>query len=198
MDFIFVISYVALWGVVILLAGIILNLIKRLTAVNAFMYNSLPKDLPLSHEGIEVGEHFYSLSAQDIAGREVSWTSSQTKGSIVIFTSSFCSTCKSVYPVLQDITQKNASYQFVLVIEGEEDYARHMQQEYNLTNPVISMLPENFQALKLPATPFSYIMDNEMKVQYKGITGTEMAFRMLIDKGSARIHPQSGKRRKAS
>lgn len=194
----FILSYIVLWIVVILLIGVALHLLKKLIEVNGFVYNLLPKELPLSNEGIEIGLPFHSFNAMDTEGNTVSWTDSQKSGSIVLFTSSFCSTCKTVYPILNDLPELNDSYHFVLVIEGDEEYARFVRNEHDLHFPVTSITPEMFQELGLPATPFSYIMDQEMKVQYKGITATDRGFRMLIDKSTANVKSPDAKRRKAS
>ncbi|GIP20693.1 redoxin domain-containing protein [Paenibacillus sp. J22TS3] len=196
----FMLSYTVLWGVVIVMSGIILQLMKRLTTVNQRMYHMIPKDLPLSHEGIEVGRPFYSLAVGNTEGHPVSWTDQQKKGSIVLFTSSFCSTCKTVYPILNELAGKYNNYHFILVIEGEAEYARHVREAHGLSLPVVPLPPEKFQELSLPGIPFSYLLDPQMNVMYKGITGTDVAFRMLIDKGSAAAEAghRSNKKRKAS
>ncbi|MBP2000947.1 thiol-disulfide isomerase/thioredoxin [Paenibacillus shirakamiensis] len=191
----YLLSYSALWGVVVVLIAIVLHMNKKLLDLNQVLYNMLPKDLPLSHEGIPVGDPFYALDLQDTQGKNILWNKKDTLGSIVLFTSSFCSTCKTVYPLLTQISEKHSQYHFVLVIEGDPEYARHVQEENEIPFQVTSISSEQFHQIGIPATPFAYIMNSELKVGYKGISSTLPAFNMLVEKGSALDSPSSSKKK---
>ncbi len=168
MNGIWLISYLALWVVVLfsLLAVFVLArqvglLHRRFGPANARMEN----------EGLEIGELAPDLNAFDLQGREVSLGSKRGKQTLFVFMSATCPACQELAPALRSIwASERGNLEVVVVsLDSDETRSRDFVARHKLDKiPYIVSQGLSLQ-YKVFAPPYGLLVDEHRVVRAKGV-----------------------------
>jgi thiol-disulfide isomerase/thioredoxin len=139
-----------------------------------------PKELPLNDQGLSAGTSFPQHAMLSVQGTPVIWTSTPGAGTIVLFTSYACTSCKETYPLINPFLNKNPGVHIIVVVEGTEEDARSVQAGYSLSVPIVVLTQQLRDEVQLRAFPFGYLLSDDGKVVAKGIVSHQWAFDFLL------------------
>jgi thiol-disulfide isomerase/thioredoxin len=160
MTTIFTLSYIALWILVLLLCFVALDYLKRT--------RPRKRKLDLQDIGIPIGQPFPKQQFADLDGNTVPLTSPKKKGSIVLFTSSSCASCKALYPALQPYHMRHPELDLVVLMMGESDELEATKEKYGFTMPVSLSTAAEFADFQINTYPFAYYLSPDGKIRNKG------------------------------
>lgn len=176
MSAVFIASYIVLWGVVVVLVLLVLDLSRR--------FRPVEETLNMQHRGLPRGNVFPRLRLPTITGREVQLPNAQRRNTVVVFTSPGCSACRTLYPALQPFLQKNQQkLQVVMVSIGEEQEVRNLVQEQGFSVPVCRVAHDELPEFGVDIYPFAYLLSPDGHVLAKGVTSSERHLNLLLSAG---------------
>lgn len=167
MNGIWLISYIALWILVILLTIIVLGLVRQLGLIHLRL--GPEHSILTPTEGLEIGSPAPEFQATDIVNK-VNFNLTRLKGrpSLLIFVSPTCRPCLELMPHIANFWQSRHKKLNVVLLSQASDGAN-----LNLVNVPIPVLsdPEGTitKAYQVRATPFAYRLDDAGFVRRRGI-----------------------------
>jgi methylamine dehydrogenase accessory protein MauD len=134
------ISYIVLWGVVLLETVLLVLLLRALGELRQqlkLVQGTLAPDLEVG--GLEVGKKAPSFTATDQYGNTVQLDNWQGQRRLLAFLSATCSTCQKTIGFLNDLLQSEPDLQ-VLVVGMDHDWAtnREMAEKSHAQMPVLT------------------------------------------------------------
>lgn len=169
----FIASYIVLWVLVLVLAYIVIAMVKR-------MYRTV---LPASDQGLHVGADFPLPRTGTFAkqAEESGIPAASQEGTLVFFTSSGCQFCKQTYPFIEQFKQKHSKYNYLLIMDADEEEGQEIVRHYGITLPVYFV--EDVEPFETPGFPFAYFLTPEARVLSKGIFNRSEDIQHLIASG---------------
>ncbi len=183
MSGIWLISYVALWVLVILQAVILVGLLRQLGALQTKLgpeYNLL-----VPREGLARNTPAPDFRALDVVhGREIGLAEFAGRTALLIFVAPDCRACSALMPELMTFARSHVGHlALALVCQGEPAHCRELAQNYRVSFPVLLDVEQAVsRAFLVRATPFAYRLDAGGIVQRRGIvSGTDGLEELLRD-----------------
>jgi methylamine dehydrogenase accessory protein MauD len=186
MNGIWLISYLALWVLVIILTIFVLGLVRQLGIIQARL-GPEKKNLLVTREGLAVGSAAPDLRGSDVIHqREFKLANLMGRPSMVIFISPRCAPCQELLPhipELQNTWGKKGAV--VLCSHGSAEASLHLARAHQLEIPVIADVEGTIaQAYKVRATPFAYRLDRNGTVRRRGVVNNYTGLAELLDDGT--------------
>ena len=186
MSGLWLVSYLALWILVIILTIFVLGLVRQLGIMQARL-GPENKNLLITREGLAVGSAAPDIRGSDVMQqREFKLANLMGRPSIVIFISPSCAPCQELLPhipELQNTWGKKGTV--VLCSHGPSEASLHLARAHHLAIPVISDVEGTIaQAYKVRATPFAYRLDPNGIVRRRGIVNNYAGLTELLDDGT--------------
>ncbi len=175
------VSYVVLWGLVLLQGAVILVLLRQL----GLMY--LGSAQGVARDGLAPGERAPEFTLPDLTGRLVSLADFRGRPLLLIFGSTACAPCRGLIPDLNVFARERAAeLQALYLSRGELEETRRFIDELDVRVPVAihtdHELPDKYKAR---VTPFAFVIDGEGIVRAKGLANNgdhlEQLLRMAKD-----------------
>lgn len=188
MSGIWLVSYVALWVLVILLAIVVLGLVRQLGVI----YLRLgPDSAVTTSEGLEINSPAPEFQSEDvISGRRVTLTDLKQRPSLLIFISPTCGPCAKLMPHVADLMRvRNSAANIVLISQSTEQETLSLIRSHKLKGPVLADADKSLSTIyRVPATPFAYRVDQSGIVKRRGIPNTlEHLEEMLRGQGGEEV-----------
>ena len=173
MNILLVVSSVVSWGLVLVLAFLVLGALRALGLVN-WRLDQLEMTRPsrLGRDGLKPGRKAPDFTLPRAGGGEMTLTDFAGKKLLLVFTQSGCGPCHDIAPELNRLHDKG-EHQVLVINNGDPESTRAWAAETKARFPVLAQ--ETFSVSKRYeafATPFAFLIDEEGIVRSKGIAGT--------------------------
>lgn len=164
------ISYIALWLVVLFLGFLLLGALRALGLLR-WRLEQLEATTPtrLGRGGLKPGKKAPDFTLPCVAGGEVSLHDFAGRRVFLVFTQSGCKPCHRVVPELNKL-QRGGDVQVLVVNNGELEATRQWAGEAGVCFPVL--VQQQFSISKryeMYATPFAFLIDERSVITSKGI-----------------------------
>ena len=170
-------SYIALWLVVLLLAGAL-----RQLGLLQLRLGDDPGAL-ITDTGLERGADapdFTALSAE--TGELVSLSDLPAVPRLIVFTSPGCLSCRELIPGLNEVRATRNDFDFLVVCRGDLESCQGFGRMNRLEAPMV--VDTNGQIEKdyaVSLTPFAYVIDHEGKVVIRGLANDWRQLESLLE-----------------
>lgn len=168
MNGIWLISYLALWVVVIFLLLAVLVLSRQV----GLLYRRLgPARARMENEGLKIGDEAPALNAIDLYGREVRLGSERGQHTLLVFISATCPVCDELAPALRSISKSDCENLALLLVSlsGDVERNREFIRRHKLDR--IPLIASNDAGLHYNVTspPYAILIDERRIVRAKGV-----------------------------
>lgn len=170
-------SYIILWCIVIVISISVFVILREAIKVKSNLYEQ--------HEGLPKGSDFPLESNIPVNGSPMNIRNKEKIGTVVFLTSTTCSVCSKVYPVINDFQKNKPLYQYLIYMIGTEESVNNAIKEYDIKAPVVRM--DNLRDLQAPFVPFGYYVSQDGVIQAKGIINNEGHVHSLILYGEEKV-----------
>ncbi|HMA36924.1 MAG TPA: redoxin domain-containing protein [Chloroflexia bacterium] len=168
MEGIWLISFIALWIIVIGEGVLILLLYRQL----GILY--LGTAAGVSRDGLPVGSTAPEFALPDAEGHVQSLSSYRGRNVLLLFGSPQCDPCRRLLPGLQEFAAGNGREFAVLWLnQAAPEVTRHFQAETGATLPMLSYQGGVNDAYRVRVTPFLFMIDPAGVIKAKGLVNTK-------------------------
>jgi methylamine dehydrogenase accessory protein MauD len=176
-----VVSNLLLWGLVVVLAGVVVALARQVGVLHERL---APAGALSIARGPEVGEPAPELSVPALEGEPVPIGNLDEGGraTLLFFSSPTCPVCKTLLPTLaRVVAERSGEVRLLLASDGERAEHEAFAREHHLdpTRYLLSReLGLRFEVAKLP---FAVLIDAEGVVRAKGLVNTREHLESLFE-----------------
>ena len=176
MSGIWLVSYIALWAIVLFQGVVIFVLLRQLGVIY------LGTAQGVANDGLAVGTEAPDFSVRGLNGEPLSLASFRGTPLMLIFGSPTCAPCRGLIPDLNAFAQDRAEELRVLFLSRSDDEsARRFASEQNIEVPVAAHpdedLPNKYEAR---VTPFGFLVDDDGVIRAKGLTNNREHLELLL------------------
>ncbi len=189
MSGIWLVSYLALWAVV-LFQGVVIFLLLRQLGV---MYLGTAQGV--ARDGLSVGERAPDFTLPDLEGRTVSLADFRGHPLLLVFGSPTCVPCQRLIPDLNVFAHERPDELRVLFLSrGEVEEVRRFASDHDVQVPVATF-PDDALADQYRArvSPFAFLIDGEGVIRAKGLTNNREHLELLLRLGREQAPETTGK-----
>jgi len=181
------ISFIALWLVVLALGFLLLGALRALGLLR-WRLEQLEATTPsrIGRGGLKPGQTAPDFCLPNAAGGEVSLHDFAGRRVFLVFTQSGCKPCHRVIPELNRL-QRGGEVQVLVVNNGEPEATRQWAAEARANFPVLAQQQHSIsKRYEMYATPFAFLIDERGVIASKGIinNGAHIGF-VLSGAGNA-------------
>jgi methylamine dehydrogenase accessory protein MauD len=176
------VSYVALWLVVLLLGFLLLGALRAL-GLQGWRLEQLEATTPsrVGRSGLKPGAVAPDFTLPDAAGGEVALSDFAGRRVLLVFTQSGCGPCNRVMPELNRL-QAAGRLQVLVVNNGEPEETRAWAAGARARFPIAVQdrysLSRRFEVF---ATPFAFLIDEKGVITSKGIVNNRQHINYILD-----------------
>lgn len=170
-------SYIILWCIVIVISISVFAILREAIKVKSNLYEQ--------HEGLPKGSDFPLENNILVNGKSLNVRNKEKIGTVIFLTSTTCSVCSKVYPIINDFQKNKPLYQYLIFMVGTEESVNNAIKEYDIKAPVVRM--DNLSDLQAPFVPFGYYVSQDGVIHAKGIVNNEGHIESLILYGEEQI-----------
>ncbi len=168
MDGIWLVSFIALWIIVILEGVLILLLYRQL----GILY--LGSASGVSRDGLPVGTPAPDFTLADLDGRQHSLAGLRGQNVLLLFGSAHCDPCRRLLPGLEEFAARNGrDFQVLWLNQGSPADALSFRSETGADLPMLPYRDGVNDAYRVRVTPFIYMIDAAGVVKAKGLVNTK-------------------------
>ncbi len=176
MSGIWLVSYIALWGVVLFQGVVIFVLVRQLGVIY------LGTAQGVANDGLDVGKEAPDFSLRGLDGEQLSLASFRGTPLMLIFGSPTCAPCRGLIPDLNAFARDRAEELRVLFLSRSDDEStRRFASEQNIEVPIAAHpdeeLPNSYEAR---VTPFGFLVDNDGVIRAKGLANNREHLELLL------------------
>jgi methylamine dehydrogenase accessory protein MauD len=186
METVWLISSVALWGIVLLLGLLLLGAL-RAVGLLSWRLQQLEATTP-SHRGrsgLKPGQQAPDFTLPGIAGAEVALHDFAGRPVLLVFTQTGCAPCHQIVPELNRLDDRDL--QVLVVNNGEVEATRQWAAALRVRFPVL--VQEHFhlsRRYEVFATPFAFLIDERGVIRSTGIITEPRHLRYVLSRARAR------------
>ncbi len=187
MSGLWLVSYVALWILVVVLAVIVLGLVRQLGLIH-LRIGEEESGLLKTQEGLELGVSAPDFEATDIVGQtKISLAGLRKRPSILVFVSQSCPACQELMPHITEFQKsQNGNVDLILFNRAPIQNSLELVKNYGLTFPVIADdTGVIFKKYEIQATPFVYHVDKSGVVKQRGVVNSSEGLEALLNNNSS-------------
>ena len=174
METFLLVSYVALWLLVLTLGFLLLGAL-RAHGVLSWKLEELEATTPnrVGRTGLKPGKPAPEFTLPKVGGGEASLRDFAGRPVLLVFVQAGCGPCHAIVPDLNKLARKN-ELQVVVINNAEPDIAREWAEDVKAEFPVL--VQEKWRVSKsfeVYATPFAFLIDAGGVVRSGGIAGSQ-------------------------
>ncbi len=175
MSGVWLVSYIALWAVVLAQGGIIFILLRQLGVIY------LGSAQGVAGDGLSVGSNAPDFAVTNVAGEPVTLASFAGRPLLLVFGSPTCEPCKGLIPDLNVFSAERRDELGVLFLShGDAGATRRFVDDYTIDVPVAHHPDDSIaNAYKARVTPFAFLIDSEGVIRAKGLANNREHLEML-------------------
>ena len=180
-----VVSVVALWIVVLVLAGVVFALARQ---VGVLHERIAPAGALALSDGPKVGEAAPSVVAEALDGTlgRVGAPDPDGRARLLFFVSPRCPVCKGLLPTVKRIARERAS-KLVIASDGAEEDHAGLAQEHDLAPSDYVLSAELSVRYGIAKLPYAVLLDGEGIVRGQGIVNTREHVESLFEAERMRV-----------
>ena len=170
------VSYIALWAVVLFQGVVIFLLLRQLGVIYLGTAQCVARD------GLPLGRRAPDFTLPDLDDRPTSLAGFRGLPLLLIFGSATCAPCRTLIPDLNVFARERRQELRVLFLSrGEVEEARRFAGELDVQVPVAvhpdETLPDQY---KTRVTPFAFLIDGDGVIRAKGLANNREHLEMLL------------------
>lgn len=170
------VSYIALWTVVLFQGVVIFLLLRQLGVIYLGTAQGVARD------GLPLGRRAPDFALPDLDGRPTSLAGFRGLPLLLIFGSATCAPCRTLIPDLNVFARERRDDLRVLFLcRGGVQEARRFAGEVDVQVPVAvhpdEQLPDQY---KTRVTPFAFLVDGEGMIRAKGLANNREHLELLL------------------
>lgn len=176
------ISYVALWALVIALAIVVLGLVRQLGVIHLRL--GPDGNVTTTTEGLALGSAAPDFRATDVIRKqEVTLAGVRRRPTIMVFVSPWCRPCLELIPhLIKFYRHWSKQVNLVVVSQASAEDTAELAATHKLPMVVVADAAKTIsEAYLVRATPFAYRLDKDGKVQRRGIVNDLDALEALLE-----------------
>jgi methylamine dehydrogenase accessory protein MauD len=180
MPFIFYISYIALWILLIVLSILVLLLYRHFGLIALGTIEGVQRD------GLPVGEEAPPISGVTTKGEEIEWIPASGYFSFLAFVAPDCTPCANILPFINQVALTNRSIQVILIASGPQEVVTQLLNKYNLSSSALCLADNGSGAAdqyRVRVTPFAFMVNNDGRVLAKGLCDNKTRLEQLLQAG---------------
>jgi len=171
MNTMLLVSYFALWAVVLLLIFAFAVVVRQIGLLHQRL---APTGARMTSAGPQIGELITARAATDLSGRPVELGGAGLNPTLLLFMSAACTACGDVAPALRALwkrERRRISFAIVSVGGSEEDN-RDFVARYRLEDIPFVLSPPMGIEYKVLSPPYGVFLDDAGVVKAKGIVNS--------------------------
>jgi methylamine dehydrogenase accessory protein MauD len=176
-----IISNVALWIVVIVLAGVVLALTRQIGVLHERV---APAGALAAERGPRVGEAAPVLEVTDWSGarRTIGGAQGEGRSTLLFFLSPTCPVCKTLLPTLRSVLRAEAGWlRLVWASDGAREEHEAFVREEGLDAEAYVLSTELGLAYQVAKLPYAVLLDEAGVVRAKGLVNTREHLESLFE-----------------
>jgi methylamine dehydrogenase accessory protein MauD len=180
MNTMLLISYFALWAVVLLLVAALAVLARQIGVLHERLR---PKGARMTNVGPEIGEVMPVRAATDIFGREVELGGTRGKPLLLTFMSATCPACSDIAPALRALWKnERRRVDFAIIsVSGSVEQNRQFAAQFELEDIPYVLSSDLGIAFKVLSPPYGLLLDTSGVVKTKGLVNTREHLESLLN-----------------
>ena len=170
------VSYIALWAVVLFQGVVIFLLLRQLGVIYLGTAQGVARD------GLPAGRRAPDFTLPDLDGRPTSLADFRGLPLLLVFGSATCAPCRTLIPDLNVFArERRADLRALFLCRGGVEEARRFANELDVQVPVAvhpdEALPDQY---KTRVTPFAFLIDGDGVIRAKGLANNREHLEMLL------------------
>jgi methylamine dehydrogenase accessory protein MauD len=164
-----IISYIALWVLVVVLILLVILLYRQL----GIMY--LGSAEGVSRDGLEPGKKAPDWALEDQYGTTHKLSDYLGKPTVILFGSPHCSPCRILLPQMHDWAKAHPEVGVVWLNAASPEESLKFVSETGATLPIMPYTPESklMDKYRVRVTPFMFLVDENSVIRQKGLVNTK-------------------------
>src|SRR5437867_13083592 len=169
MEGIWLVSYIALWILVVVLILLVILLYRQLGIVY------LGSAEGVSRDGLSPGTKAPDFNLQDQYGNPQKLSEYRGRPAVLLFGSPHCSPCRILLPQLHDWAKAHPEVGVIWLNAASDEESLKMVSDLGATLPVLAHEPELklMDRYRVRVTPFMFFLDESGVVRAKGLVNTK-------------------------
>ena len=191
----FQITYVLLWGAVLLLAVTVLFLGRQVGVI----YQRIgPSGAMMANPGPELNASVERTTVQDIDGQPVTIGGRRQRRLLIIFVAPGCPSCAELASGIRAISQHERTSLDVILVSLGLDVMKHQEfrTRHALTRLPYVLSPEVREKMNITTVPYALLLDGEGILRSKGIVNSLSHLESLLnvlDSGYASVQERGAR-----
>lgn len=110
-------------------------------------------------EGLPVASVAPYFNLSNINGQNISIDDLTDGNTLLVFSSTICSACKQMYPILKEFAEKHPEIPVLMISKGSIEDNRQMAVENKFDFQILNWEDDVVSAYSVPVTPYFYVID---------------------------------------
>jgi methylamine dehydrogenase accessory protein MauD len=174
------VSNLVLWGIVVVLAIVVLALARQV----GLLHERLGPAGALSLAGgAQPGEPAPQLEVEDFAGRRVSIGGADAAGrrTLLVFVSPACPVCRTLLPTLRALARQERALRVLLASDGPRAEHEAFVREHALGEPGYVLSQPLGLAYRVPRLPWAVLIDAAGVLRSQGLVNSREHLESLLE-----------------
>mgnify|MGYP001306812835 CR=1 FL=1 len=130
--------------------------------------------------GFNKGDKLPHISGMEVGGNVYNVNQLNNENFILMISKSDCEVCKSAYPTIKELLEKDDTTEFLMVGKGEIDEYENIKIEYNFDFPILIADEKLESQLKMKVFPVFYAIDHNGIIVKRMNGFSEEDFKKLV------------------
>lgn len=170
------VSYIALWAVVLFQGVVIFLLLRQLGVIYLGTAQGVARD------GLALGQRAPDFTLPDLDGRPTALANFRGRPLLLVFGSATCAPCRTLIPDLNVFArERRDGLRALFLCRGGAEEARRFANELDVQVPVAvhpdEQLPDQY---KTRVTPFAFLIDGDGVIRAKGLANNREHLELLL------------------
>lgn len=164
-------SYVALWGLVVVEALVVVALARQVSLVER---RHGPVGARMGNVGLELGDNAPRFEEEDLGGRLITLGAEHNRPTLLIFFSPGCSACAGLGPAVRTLyrhERKDLDVVLVSLLNDEAENRAYIR-EHRLESIPLLRSPRVAEAYHVATAPYAILVDHLGKIHTKGVVNS--------------------------
>ncbi|MFM8593423.1 MAG: TlpA family protein disulfide reductase [Chloroflexota bacterium] len=169
------VSYIALWILVIALGALLLLLYRHFGMMSLGTLEGVQRD------GLSLGAEAPAISGITADGNDATWQPKSGSYQMLLFASPDCEPCSAIMPFAQQLANAKTNVKVASVVQGPKTEVVRMVDKHH---PSFQTLADDgsgaFPRFQVRVTPFGFVIGPDGRILAKGLCSDPARMRMLL------------------
>ncbi|HEU5432469.1 MAG TPA: TlpA disulfide reductase family protein [Thermomicrobiales bacterium] len=175
------VSYVALWALVVVMGVLLLLLYRHFGMMSLGTLEGVQRD------GLSVGAVAPTIGGVTAAGTDASWNPKAGQPQLLMFVAPDCEPCAVVLPFVDRLSRSGAGVRVAAVAPGPRAEVARLVEKHQLSYPCLAEDGGGaFNRFKVRVTPFGFVISGDGRVLAKGLCSDQARLKSLLQAAGLR------------